>query len=112
MSVPERTVPALVVAPYDPVWPERGAALAADLGAALAPLARRVKHIGSTAVPGMAAKPVFDLQVSVAGLDAAAVAFDRPLAAFGLVRRPYQDPVVDLVGTVAEEWAAATGWRG
>jgi len=141
----------------------------------------------------MAAKPVLDLQVSVADLDAAASAFDEPLAALGFTRRPYEqdhvpagrddpphrwakrywnkrnpgelhvnlhcrlagspnerlallfrdwfrthpqavpayarfkgalatavndldiytdvkDPVVDLVVTVAEEWATATGW--
>ncbi|OLB64923.1 MAG: hypothetical protein AUI10_09070 [Actinobacteria bacterium 13_2_20CM_2_72_6] len=80
----------LVVAPYDPAWQERGAALAAEVHAALAPRALRVEHIGSTAVPGMAAKPIFDLQVSVADLDAAAAAFDGPLAAFGLTRRPYE----------------------
>lgn len=90
MSVPERTVPALVVAPYDPAWQLRGAALAAELRAALGPLALRVEHIGSTSIPGMAAKPVFDLQVSVMDLATAAAAFDGPLAAFGLARRPYE----------------------
>ena len=59
------TSPALVVAPYEPYWQERGAQLAAEVRAALGPLALRVDHIGSTAVPGMAAKPVYDLQVSV-----------------------------------------------
>jgi GrpB-like predicted nucleotidyltransferase (UPF0157 family) len=37
----------------------------------------------------MAAKPIYDLQVSVRDL-AAAEAFDQPLTAFGLTRRPYQ----------------------
>jgi GrpB-like predicted nucleotidyltransferase (UPF0157 family) len=84
------TDPAVVVVPYDPRWQERGAELVAELQVALAPLALRVEHIGSTAVPGMAAKPVFDLQVSVHDLAAAAAAFDDPLRAFGLVRRPWQ----------------------
>lgn len=82
--------PALVVVPYDPCWRERGVELVADLRAALGPLALRVEHIGSTAVPGMAAKPVFDLQVSVHDLAEAAEAFDDPLRAFELVRRPWQ----------------------
>jgi GrpB-like predicted nucleotidyltransferase (UPF0157 family) len=90
MVVPEPSAPVLVVAPHDPAWRQRGTALAGELRAALGPPARRVEHIGSTAIPGMAAKPVYDFQVSVDDLDAAATAFDGPLAAFGLVRRPYQ----------------------
>ncbi|GAB7040141.1 MULTISPECIES: GrpB family protein [Catenuloplanes] len=79
------------VSPYDPAWATRGTALAGEVRAALGPLALRVEHIGSTSVPGMAAKPVFDLQVSVAvELDAAATAFDGPLAGLGLVRKPYE----------------------
>jgi len=76
--------------PADPSWPARGAALATELQAALGPLALRVEHIGSTAIDGMAAKPVFDLQVSVADLDAAAAAFAPPLAARGFARLPYE----------------------
>jgi GrpB-like predicted nucleotidyltransferase (UPF0157 family) len=79
----------LIVA-YDPAWERRGLELAAEIRSLLGPLALRVEHIGSTSIPGMAAKPVFDLQVSVAGLDAAAAAFDGPLAGFGLDRRPYE----------------------
>ncbi len=158
------------------------------------PVAIRVDHIGSTSIPGMAAKPVIDLQVRVAELNNAATAFDGPLDALGFSRRPYEqdhvpagrddpphrwakrywnkrspgelninlhcrlagspnerlallfrdwfrahpesvpayarfkailaaavddldvytdvkDPVVDLVVTVAEQWAAATGWH-
>jgi GrpB-like predicted nucleotidyltransferase (UPF0157 family) len=95
MSVPEASAaegiaPTFVVVPYDPAWQRRGAVLAAELYAALAPIAVRVEHIGSTAIAGMAAKPVFDLQVSVTDLDAAVAAFDGPLAAFGLARTPYE----------------------
>ena len=79
-----------IIAPYDPAWQQSGAALVGKVATALAPLALRVDHIGSTSIPGMAAKPVFDLQVSVADLDAAAAAFDEPLAALGFVRRPYE----------------------
>jgi GrpB-like predicted nucleotidyltransferase (UPF0157 family) len=49
-----------------------------------------VEHIGSTAIPGMAAKDVIDLQVSVADLDRAAESFDAPLARLGFTRRPYE----------------------
>jgi GrpB-like predicted nucleotidyltransferase (UPF0157 family) len=183
----------IAVVPYQPGWPERAAALAAELRERLGPLAGRVEHIGSTSIPGMAAKDILDMQVSVAGLDAAAAAFTAPLAALGFESLPYghdhipagltddperwakrywrrrgrqgdvnlhvrrtgspnerlallfrdwfrahpgavpgyakfkrelatdvadvgrytdiKDPVVDVVISVAEEWAAATGWR-
>jgi GrpB-like predicted nucleotidyltransferase (UPF0157 family) len=78
------------VRPHDPSWLQRGEAWADELRQALAPLALRADHIGSTAIPGMAAKPVFDLQISVADLDQAAHAFDGPLAQRGFARCPYQ----------------------
>jgi len=79
-----------LVVPYDPAWRERGPALAAEIRSALGPLALRVEHIGSTSIPGMAAKPLYDLQVSVADLSEAAAAFDGPLAGLGLERRPWE----------------------
>ena len=182
-----------VVVAYRADWPERAAALAASLRGKLAPLAERVEHIGSTSIPGMAAKDILDMQVSVTDLAQAADAFDEPLAALGFERSPYEsdhvpagrdddprrwskrlwlrrgplgavnlhvrgsgspnerlallfrdwfrahpgaiagyaafktalsqvvadtdtysdvkDPVVDVVIAVAEEWAAASGWR-
>jgi GrpB-like predicted nucleotidyltransferase (UPF0157 family) len=80
----------VVIAPYDPSWQDRGAQLCVQLHETLGPLALRVAHIGSTAVPGMAAKPVFDLLVSVRDLDEAAAAFDGPLSAVGFTRRPWE----------------------
>lgn len=84
------TPPALIVIDPDPTWQARGLALADELRSALAPLAPYVEHIGSTAIPGMAAKPIFDLQVSVRDLQEAERAFDAPLAALGFQRSVYQ----------------------
>jgi len=59
--------PVLVV-PYDERWPARYEFWRRRLLAALRSAARRIEHVGSTAVPGLAAKPVIDVQVSVAEL--------------------------------------------
>lgn len=57
------------VADPDPSWQARGADLARELDAALAPwLVRAVEHVGSTSVPGLPAKPVLDLQAAVTDL--------------------------------------------
>jgi len=59
---------------YDPSWPERFAEQESALATLLAPwLAGPVQHIGSTAVPGMSAKPVIDILVPVASLAEATV---------------------------------------
>jgi GrpB-like predicted nucleotidyltransferase (UPF0157 family) len=92
VSVP--TASRIAVEPHDRRWPARGAQLAAALRAALGPLALRVEHVGGTSIPGLPARPVFDLQVSVRTLADADAAFDPPLAALGLRRRPFEaDPV-------------------
>jgi GrpB-like predicted nucleotidyltransferase (UPF0157 family) len=79
-----------VLVPYDPAWPRRAAALLTELRRSLGPLAVGIEHIGSTAVPGMAAKDVLDLQVSVADLDVATAAFDAPLRRQGFRRLSYE----------------------
>jgi GrpB-like predicted nucleotidyltransferase (UPF0157 family) len=79
-----------VVLPYQSSWPVDAAALIASLQQILGPTARRVEHIGSTAIPGMAAKDIFDLQVSVRDLDKDALAFDAPLSTLGFTRSPYE----------------------
>ncbi len=57
------------VVPYDHSWPKRFGELGRRLRAALGPLALRIDHIGSTAVPNLSAKPVIDLQISLAALE-------------------------------------------
>ena len=54
------------VAAYDERWPVRFAERRKRLAAALGMVAVRIEHVGSTAVPGLAAKPIIDIQVSVA----------------------------------------------
>ncbi|MFF5172195.1 dephospho-CoA kinase [Micromonospora sp. NPDC000089] len=60
----------------DPTWPQQYARLAARIRHAIAPDDLRVDHIGSTAVPGLAARDVIDVQLTVPSLEAA----DGPLA--------------------------------
>ncbi len=57
--------PAIVVADYDPAWPERFRREAAKIRAALGEAALAIEHIGSTAVPGLSAKPIVDVLLVV-----------------------------------------------
>ena len=75
--------PKPLIVEYDSDWPERFRALAESLGEHLGPTAVRIEHIGGTSIPGMAAKAVLDVQVSVADLDVARLVFARPLADLG-----------------------------
>ena len=70
----------VVIVPNDPSWPALFREQATQLREALGAVALRIDHIGSTAVPGLAAKPVIDIQISVASfapLDAIRVPLER-----------------------------------
>lgn len=56
----------LRLAPYDPAWPARFAAEAARIRSAVGALVTAIEHVGSTAVPDLAGKPVLDLAIAVA----------------------------------------------
>lgn len=84
------------VVDYDPAWPRRFEALRREYAAALAeadvPVVA-IEHVGSTSVPGLAAKPVIDCDIIVAEADVAAaskvlvsVGF-RPLGELGIPQR-------------------------
>jgi GrpB-like predicted nucleotidyltransferase (UPF0157 family) len=63
---------AIDIARYDPAWPEQFRAEAAKLTGLLQPwLATPVEHIGSTSVPGLAAKPILDMMAGVHDLHSA-----------------------------------------
>ncbi len=59
----------VVIAAYDPEWPSIFLELGTSLRKALGDAALRIDHIGSTAVPGLDAKPIIDIQISVASFD-------------------------------------------
>jgi GrpB-like predicted nucleotidyltransferase (UPF0157 family) len=59
----------IVIVDYDPGWPARYELERDRVRRALGASALRVEHIGSTAVRGLAAKPIVDLLVTVAQLD-------------------------------------------
>ncbi len=54
--------------PYDPTWPTRFSEEARRLREVCRALALRIDHVGSTSIPGLAAKPVIDIQVTVTSL--------------------------------------------
>jgi len=57
------------ILPYNPDWPAEFQAIALFLRRGLGDLALRIDHIGSTSVPGLPAKDVIDIQITVAALD-------------------------------------------
>jgi GrpB-like predicted nucleotidyltransferase (UPF0157 family) len=75
------------IAVYEPEWPRRFARQGAELRAALGAVALRIDHIGSTSVPGLAAKPIIDVQISVAAFEPLD-AFRLPLESLGYVFHP------------------------
>src|ERR1700687_4131670 len=80
----------LQVVPYDPACPEAFAAEARRIRTALGEIALRIDHNGSTSVPGLAAKPVIDIQVSVAAL-APMDLYQLPLQSIGYRHLPHGD---------------------
>jgi GrpB-like predicted nucleotidyltransferase (UPF0157 family) len=72
------------IVPYDPRWPESFAREEAHLVASLpTDLVGRIEHFGSTAVPGLAAKPIVDVLVEVRDLEATKVRIAPVLEAQG-----------------------------
>src|SRR5689334_21356938 len=67
-SLNNRFDPAIRIVDYDPTWPALAAAELRRIKEAIGEAAVRVEHMGSTAVPGLAAKPIIDLQLSVDAL--------------------------------------------
>ena len=80
----------IVVVPYDPEWPSLFRQLGGQLRAALGKVALRIDHIGSTAIVGMRAKPIVDMQISVASLEPMEP-YRAPLEALGFRWRADND---------------------
>jgi GrpB-like predicted nucleotidyltransferase (UPF0157 family) len=66
--VPQSFAPIRIV-DYDPSWPALFARAAAQVAEVLGARAIRIEHVGSTSVPGLAAKPIVDIDLIVADPD-------------------------------------------
>ena len=116
---------------YDERWPSEFDRIAAVLRGALAAHAVSIDHIGSTAVPGLGAKDVIDVQITAREL---APAIADALRGAGFIRLPevtadhvppghshapgdwskwlfIQPPGQRRINLAAEAWAVASGWR-
>jgi GrpB-like predicted nucleotidyltransferase (UPF0157 family) len=58
----------IIINDYNPTWPKEFEVLRSSLLEILGPLALRIDHIGSTSVPGLGAKDVIDIQLTVTAL--------------------------------------------
>jgi len=77
----------ITIVPYDSAWPEMFEAEAAAIRRTLGEVALRVEHVGSTSVPGLTAKPVIDIQVSVQSLEPLGQ-YRSPLGRLGYAHTP------------------------
>ena len=94
--------------PYDAEWPQLFEAERARLAPALAPwLDGDIEHIGSTAVPGLSAKPVIDMIAPVRGLEAARAAFE-PLLALAYAYREHRPDAHAFHKPAGAEWWETT----
>jgi GrpB-like predicted nucleotidyltransferase (UPF0157 family) len=87
---------------YEPRWADEFTQIHDRLVASFGDLALHIDHIGSTSVPGLAAKDVIDVQVSVASLEPQQPILDA-LAAAGMTEFPDEIPGDDHV---------PPGWQG
>jgi len=61
----------IIIVDYDPAWPQLFNTLKSSIDTALGDVALSIEHIGSTSVPGLAAKPIIDIDVVVRAEDMA-----------------------------------------
>jgi GrpB-like predicted nucleotidyltransferase (UPF0157 family) len=93
----------VVICDYDPRWPERYETLRAAVVAALGDVAAEIEHVGSTSVPGLAAKPTIDLIIRLGSQG------DLPAAIERLARLGYAHEG-DLGVTGREAFATPPGY--
>jgi GrpB-like predicted nucleotidyltransferase (UPF0157 family) len=96
------------VSPYDPDWPRRFEAERSILEWTLRPwLDGNLEHVGSTAIPGLAAKPIIDMIAPVRDLETARGAF-APLRAVGYEHRDHRPEAHAFQKPADAHWWEAT----
>jgi GrpB-like predicted nucleotidyltransferase (UPF0157 family) len=76
----------IIIEEYDPVWAQQFEALRSRIAPALGPLAAAIEHVGSTAVAGLAAKPIIDIDLLLRGRDDLSAAIKK-LYSLGYLHR-------------------------
>jgi GrpB-like predicted nucleotidyltransferase (UPF0157 family) len=95
--------PPVLIEPYDPAWPAMFAAERAQIERDIGPyLVGGIEHVGSTAVPGLAAKPIIDVMAGVASLEASRAALPL-LAPLGYCYFPYKADVMHWLCKPSDE---------
>lgn len=95
MGEPPARWQSIVVEDYDPAWADRFAAASSLLTAALGGLIVAIEHVGSTSVPGLAAKPIIERRLA---RDTA----DRP-ADYSLAKNAVIDDIYTRIFAAASE---------
>lgn len=91
---------------YDERWPQEFRRVGVPLRQAMGELALRVDHVGSTSVPGLVAKDVIDVQVTVARLDVGAIVAALAPLGYTLLEKFNRDHVPPgRKDGRAEEWS-------
>lgn len=67
----------VIVLPYDPQWRADFEAIRAELQEAVGELALSIEHVGSTAVEGLSAKPIIDIDLVISDASALPLAVER-----------------------------------
>ena len=93
----------LEIASYDPRWVSEFEAERKRLLETLGGIARRIDHNGSTSVPGLDAKPIIDIQVSVERLQPLGI-YAEPLATLGYLHVPHADDAFCPFFHRPQEW--------
>ncbi len=114
----------VVVAEYSDEWPRIFAAERERIDAAIGAFVLDVQHIGSTSVPGLAAKPIVDIGIAVADFDDARVCIEPMVrlgyefrGEFGIPRRHYfvlGAPCrfhVHMVEVASDDWRKTVAFR-
>jgi GrpB-like predicted nucleotidyltransferase (UPF0157 family) len=110
--------------PYNPEWPRVFREEQARLRACIGGYVLDIQHVGSTSIPGMAAKPILDIGIAVADFEEAAQCI-QPLQQLGYLyrgensipRRHYfvkGDPIthhLHMVELGSDQWATAICFR-
>ena len=90
LTPPARVDGSITLAEADPAWPEQFAHEEDRVRAALGARALQIEHVGSTSVPGLAAKPIIDIVLVVADTaDEAAYVPDLEAAGYVLQARDF-----------------------